>query len=254
MANDVPGYDEIEPLYQGSFIRYVRRLFTAFLQGVYNNVKGEYHWAEDPNEAGLYIAGTVPIDAAAFGKKPCILVARAPYIFAGAGVGGIDSVEPSTGAVNKSDLINSTAIFHHISTKEAEAEELAAFTADMLWTHFAFLAKYYIITMGNITIAGTAPVGSLVEGDTKGLITIPVTLPFRIPRACRIEPLDAPVLAAFTAKLGITGVADVGYPSKRTQNFPADPADIRTKGPRTLLVGASQPLETVRSSVRVGKE
>lgn len=253
--SDVPGFEAIKPLLQSSPIRYIRNVCMAFLQGVYNAVEGPYHWEPDQNNSKIIIAATVPVDGKVFGNRPCIACARSALQFAGAGVGSLDEVETSTGAFTKSDFINSVMVFHHISSKEAEAEDLAFFSAEMIWMHSNFLAKYFIATMGTLNVGEPGPAGSLVEGDAKGLVTVPVTMPFRMSRRSRAEPLGAPVLQAVTARITQIAPDVVNYPSPpRDVRFPADPAVQRRQGPRTLLVDASQPTGSMRSSVRVRTE
>jgi hypothetical protein len=197
MGGDLPG-DRNE--WAARPITYVRQVLTGFLQGVYQQVP-EYQWDPDKNKSKVFIAGFSPIHAESFGNFPCVAVSRSGMQFAGTGIGGVSHRNFRTGAITRTDLLNGMFVVQHISKVEAEAEDLAFFSAEMCWAHQELLARCGIIVSGGVTIEQPAPAGSLVEGDSKGLIAVPVVLPYRVMRKVITTPLGDPILRAIRIRL-----------------------------------------------------
>lgn len=256
MSSPFPGLDELpEVTWEGDPINYVRRALTGFIQGVYAEVETEYRWSADANASRVFISAETPVDATAFGQRPCIAIARSELQYPGAGIGSVDEVDMMTGAITKSDFINGMFFIHHISSKQAEADKLAAFTADMVWIHWDLLNLVHVQTLGTLNIGQPGPVGSLVTGDSKGLVNVPLVVPFRLTRTVRREPLGAPILRAVTLHIISAAPAAQRFLERARNPRPDnnDPGNIRLRGPRALRQTSQAP-ESMRTSVKVEEE
>jgi len=236
----------------GSPMLYIRQVITGFIQGIYENVsEAQYRWSSDPAAAKIFISASTPVDAKAFGQRPVIAVSRSAIMFAATGIGGIESMSAKDGSVVRSDIINTQLIVQHISTKEAEAEEMAFYTFEQVWANQEVLARYGFILSANPAVEQASPAGSLVEGDVKGMWAVPVILPVRAVRRIRSTPMGDPILKRISyrieVKLDLTNVDE-----DRPHGGPpldGDPANIPL-GPMTTLPGASQDPAPMPSSFR----
>lgn len=213
----------------GSPLLYLRQVITGFLQGVYESVvEQEYRWSADPSACRLYISSSVPVDGQAMGKRPCIAVSRSALQSTATGIGGIESIDNRTGSITRRDLLNMMFVAQHISTKEDEAEDLAAYTYDQVWANQEVLGHYGMLLTGNPAIEQPGPVGSLVSGDTKGMVAVPVVLPIRVQRCVRSFRLGDPILNQ--VQIRIRALTDLMIPSQPSgaSLAPAngDPANI----------------------------
>jgi hypothetical protein len=256
VSSPIPGLEGNPRItWEGQPLSYARQVMTGFIQGLFINGPEEYLWDADAKASRIFISSTTPVDAESFGQRPCIAIGRSGLQWGGVGIGGIEELDSRTGAITKGDLVNGSFILHHISTKEAEAEDLAFFTAEMTWMLFTILNQVHIQTLGQINIGEPGPVGTLVRGETKGLVNVPLVLPFRMARRCRMEPLGAPILKSMTMRILASAPAAVNFlaPVHYTLPVGGDPANIRT-GVRTVSGVASQPSPAVRTSLKTQEE
>lgn len=256
MSQEIPGQEDHPRItWAGTPVSYLRRSMAGFVEGLYLKGPEGYRWDPDHNTTQIVVSSTVPVDATSFGQRPCIAIARTGFIWPGAGIGAIDQIEPRTGALVKSDLAGGTFLIHHISGKEAEAEDLAAYTLEMIWMLFDLLNKVHIQIQNQLTLGEPANAASLVAGDVKGLVTVPVIVPFRFARTCRREPLGQPILKSITMRIAARNPA--AFPDVVQPVYPRpagdDPANISTSL-RTVSGAASQASDPVRSSTKIQED
>lgn len=238
--------------WQGNPILFARQVLTGFLQGVFSAMTGVYRWDPDPAATRIFIAASSPIDATVFGVYPAIVVSRSGMQFANTGIGGLDDSNWRDGSVVRTDLVNGMFVVQHISRKEAEAENLAFLTAEMAWSHQALLARYGFILSGGPTVEQPGSAGMIVEGESKGLIAVPVILPYRCLRRVKTTPLGDPILQAVRFRI-TDNLQQFAGPRHPTSAAPesGDPADIGKRYHRWER--SSQDPPVVSSSTRTAE-
>jgi len=230
----------VEPAraWPGSPMGFARQVITGFVQGVYERlVETQYRWNEDQNKTKIYISASTPVDAEAFGIRPCIATSRSGMQFGSLGIGGIESERAKDGSVTRSDMVSGMWILQHISTKEAEAEELAFFTGEMIWTNPEVLLHYGFQTVQGPTVEQPGPAGSLVTGDPKGLVAVPLVIPYRVIRRSRSLRLGDPILRGVQLRMAamldrIASLVPVGSTPDPSQEPEALVQSTRTMGPQ----------------------
>jgi len=251
----IPAIEKLSPQelsWAGSPVLYIRQIITGFIQGIYENVsEANYRWSDDPNASKIFISASTPVDAKAFGQRPVIAVSRSAIQFSATAIGGIESMSAKDGSIVRSDMLTTMLIAQHISTKEAEAEEMAFYTFEQVWANQEVLAHYNLVLSANPAVEQPAPAGSLVEGDVKGMWAVPVILPVRLVRRVRSIPMGDPIMKRVSYRIRIELEPRAATEDRPAYGPPAgyDPANIPL-GPMTTLPGASQDPAPMPSSFR----
>lgn len=234
-------------------VLFARQVMTGFVQGVYSAQTDQYHWDEDKQKSRVFVGAFAPVKPESFGTYPAIVVSRSGMQFAATGIGALAGGNWRDGSVIREDLLNGMFIIQHISRDEAEAENLAFFTAEMIWSQQEILAHYGFLVSGGLTVEQPGPAGSLVDGESKGLIAVPAVVPYRCMRRTRTLPLGDPILKAIRTR--ITGqLAQLPPPLNVGSAAPRslDPADIG-KDARRWERPSSQDSSVMPSSTRTAE-
>jgi hypothetical protein len=166
--------------------------------------QGSYRWDPDSGDAtdqtgsDVFISADTPIRPTVVGQRPAITVSRSQAAFQGTGLGDLAYVDLRTGAKVRQDLIPTNLMINVLSTVPIEAERLAWFVMEQIWTFREEIVK----TMPELLYLGTkpmlsaaSPAGSLVENSPDyEWVAVVVSFPCFLQHGATMLPLNKKIL------------------------------------------------------------
>ncbi len=190
--------DVYPPTYQ-----LVRHLIS-FLKWRFSTLPaGAYQWKPEtestPDQAGseIFIGADTPLQTQQIGQRPAITVLRAAAMFQGIGIGDWAYTDLATGTKSRMDIIPTNVMINVLSRLPVEAERLAWFCAEQIWT----LREEIVRSEPSIMYVGTrpsisapSPAGALVDSTDFEWTAVVVSFPAWLQHGTHKLPLNKPVL------------------------------------------------------------
>lgn len=179
---------------------------------------GSYQWKpeteDSPDQTGseVFIAADTPIRPEVVGQRPAITVLRSHAAFQGSGLGDHGYTDLATGAVVKMDIIPTNLMINVLSRLPVEAERLAWFCAEQIWTYREAIIKaepnkIFLYLGQRPSISPPTPAGSLVSDSVDfEWCAVVVAFPVYLQHSTTLMPLNRPVVKqlSVTASLPAT--------------------------------------------------
>lgn len=195
----------------------VQEGFITFIRGLFAELpRGAYHWepssgtSQDQEGSEIFIGSETPIDPEIVGSRPSVVVARGSAAFHGIGLGDQAFYDQQTGAFVKMDMIPTTININVVSRVKFEAEELAWFIANQIWTlrHVILRANPYILYTGQRPmLSAPSGAGALVQGpqSDEDYIVVTISMPAFLQHTSVAMPLNRPVVGEIRMVATATG-------------------------------------------------
>ena len=171
---------------------YIQRLYTKFLQGLFNcNEKGCLHWEPDDEKTEIVIRAEAPLEMKTVGKRPCITVVMGPVQFQGLSIDQMMYMNLTTEKRTHSDLISGHAVVYCLSETDVVAQWIAALAVNGTLANRRLLecpGGFHQIARPACSMNSPSPPGSLVPGDPKGLVMVQANVPFSFQWTWSEEP------------------------------------------------------------------
>lgn len=173
-------------------LRFVRQQYLRFLQGLFwYRPKGQLHWDPDQEMSDIHITDEAPIQSAAIGSRPAILITRAPVHMMSLGLDDTVSTNLATGQKVKSILMPGTMSINCCSREPQESEDVCAWVAEQLWIMRDIMQRAGFFQIGqNVGIGAPSPAGSIVVNDSgREWYVTTATSPYQVQRTAAVTPL-----------------------------------------------------------------
>jgi hypothetical protein len=219
------GRDMYPPTYQ--LVRHI----ISFLKWRFSKLPaGAYQWKPEtesaPDQAGseIFISADTPINPQQVGQRPAVTVLRAAATFQGAGIGDWAYTELATGAKVRMDIIPTNVMINVLSRLPVEAERLAWFCAEQIWTFREEIIQSepsILYTGARPSISAPSPAGSLVDSTDFEWCVVVVSFPAYLQHSTTKLPLNKKIVKS----IGVTATTA--------------PAIIPAPAPAVLLQGTA---------------
>lgn len=189
-------------------LAHYNRLLIKFLQLVFGSFeKGQYHWDADQELTEISITDQSPLAREVVERRPAIVVSRGPASFGNLAMdqfagprlnkkeGFVPNLDGTTGARRHTDLIAASSSYNCLSSEGLEAARIAWICAMATRRLKRSLMKAGFHRIGEETQIGpeSSP-GAIVQGDSKEIIMVSVSIPFYFQDSWTIEPVDKVLL------------------------------------------------------------
>lgn len=173
-------------------LMYAQRLYTQFLQGLFNfNAKDCLHWEPDDEKTEIVIRAEAPLDLKTAGKRPAITVVMGPIQYQGIGIDQLMYMNLVTERRVHSDLISGHMVVYCLSETDVVAQWIAH-----LVIHGTMVNRRLLESRGGFhqmarpapSANSPSPPGGLVSGDPKGLVMVQVNIPYSFQWTWSSEP------------------------------------------------------------------
>lgn len=201
------GRDVYPPTYQ--LIRHV----ISFLKWRFSKLPaGAYQWKPEtessPDQAGseVFISADTPINPQQVGQRPAITVSRGGASFQGVGQGDWAFTDFATGSKVRMDIIPTMLIINVLSKLPVEAEKLAWFCLEQIWTFREEITKTEpcIFNLGaKPSIMPPSPAGALVESTDFEWSVVVVSFPTYLQHSTSKLPLNQKIVGGVTVNGGV---------------------------------------------------
>ena len=195
------------------------RHIISFLKWRFSTLPtGAYHWDPDseasPEQSGseIFISADTPIKPQIVGKRPAITVMRSAATFQGVGIGDLAFVDLQTGAQVRMDLIPTNLMINILSRMPVEAEQLAWFVQEQIFTFREEIVKSMprlLYTGAKASLSAPSPAGALVDSTDFEWCVVVVSFPAYLQSSTTKLPLNKKILKS----VGVS--ARTGDPSGR---------------------------------------
>jgi hypothetical protein len=192
------GRDLYPPTYQ------VIRTFVSFLKWRFSKLPpGAYQWKPEtessPDQAGseVFISADTPIKPQQVGARPAVTVLRSVATFQGVGIGDWAYTDLQTGAMVKMDLIPTNVMINVLSKLPVEADRLAWFCAEQIWTMREEIVKSdptILYTGARPSISAPTAAGQLVDSTDFEWCVVVVSFPCYLQHSTSKLPLNKTIL------------------------------------------------------------
>jgi hypothetical protein len=178
---------------------------------------GGYQWKPEtentPDQAGseVFISTDTPINPQQVGARPAITVQRSAASFQGAGIGDWAFTQLSTGMVAKMDIIPTNFMVNVLSRLPVEAERLAWFCAEQIWTMREEITRSepsILYTGGRPSLSPPTPAGAFVESTDYEWTVVVVSFPAYLQHTTTKLPLNKKILSGVTVTGSTPSYAD----------------------------------------------
>ncbi len=190
----------------------IRRLYCAFVQGVFQKLAPErYRWLEEDTQTKIYITSENTLDTDVLQMRPGISFTRAPMAMQHLGFDDWIDLNQGTGAKTKSVLLPGTMIINCCSSVDLESEEIAWFTAENLWLIRDVLQHQGFYDVGrNLQVGSPSPANAIIQNDQgKEWYCTAVTSPFVYNRTSRMVPLNKMILDEVRMSIAVNNIKPV---------------------------------------------
>jgi len=200
------------------------RHILSFLKWRFSSLPpGSYQWKpeteDSPDQTGseIFIAADTPIRPEVVGQRPALTVLRSHAAFQGSGIGDMAHVDLATGATTKMDIIPTNLMVNVLSRLPVEAERLAWFCAEQIWSYREAIIKsepnkIFLYLGQRPSISPPSPAGSLV-GDATDFewCVVVVAFPVYLQHHTTLTPMNRPVVKS--VNLTATVVSETDNPA-----------------------------------------
>lgn len=220
----------------------LQQVFVVFIRGLFAQCPpGAYHWeessgtAQDQEGSEIWIGTETPINPEIVGVRPAVTVGRGSAAFNGIGLGDMAYIDLPTGSVVKMDMIPTTLTINVLSRTKFEAEELAWFIAEQIWTLrseiIAANSNFLLYTGQRPQLSAPTPPGTLMAGEQsdEDWICVSVAMPVYLQHMTVKSPLNKKVLKDFRIVATATGPQPRPRPRRAlsgTAVFSEEPATL----------------------------
>lgn len=190
------------------------RHFISFLKWRFSRLPaGAYQWKPEtessPDQAGseVFISADTPINPQQVGQRPAITVLRAAASFQGAGIGDWAFTDFATGAKVRMDIIPTNVMINVLSKFPVEAERLAWFCAEQIWTFREEIVQEepsILYTGSRPSISAPSPAGALVDSTDFEWTVVVVSFPAYLQHSTTKLPLNKKILRGVTVNATTT--------------------------------------------------
>lgn len=223
----------------------VQRLLTSFLKWRFSKLPVDsYRYdletdnSPEQKNAEIYIGLDTPIETSKTGSRPCITMGRSQAAFQGIGIGDLAFNELATGMKSRMDLIPTNIQINVLSVVPNEAENLAWFIQEQIFSFREEIVKREpsLMYIGSKAMIGPpSPAGSLVDSSTEfDWVVVVMSYPAYLQHVTHRLPLNKKIIRGIDLTMTTTPRAQ-----------PVDPV-IPLQGTAVsqpaLNVGSSQPL------------
>lgn len=171
---------------------YCMRLYTQFLQGLFNfNPAGCFHWEPDPELTEIVIRAEAPLDMEVVGKRPAITVVPGPIQYQGLGIDNTLTFRLMTEEHTRSDLFSGHLVVYCLAESDIVAQQLAHMVTHGTRSNQRLLegeGGFHTIARPAPSANAPSPPGALVVGDPQGLVMVQVNIPFAFQWTWRTTP------------------------------------------------------------------
>lgn len=161
---------------------YCMRLYTQFLQGLFNfNEPGCFHWEPDAEATEIVIRAEAPLDMKTVGKRPAITVVPGPIQYQGLAIDNMLEFRLETEAKVRSDLFSGHLVVYCLAENDIVAQQLSHMVMHGTRTNQRLLESeggFFTIARPAPSANAPSPPGALVSGDPQGLVMVQVNIPF----------------------------------------------------------------------------
>ena len=162
-------------------IVYCLRLYTQFLQGLFNfNEIGCFHWEPDDGVSEILIQSGAPIQPGAVKSRPALTVVEGPYSYQGLGIDNMVALNLVTEKRLKSDLLSGYMVVYCLADTDVTAQHLAHLVTHGTRANQRLLegrGGFHQICRPAPSVNAPSPPGALVNGDIKAVM-VQVNMPF----------------------------------------------------------------------------
>ena len=188
-----------EPLY------FCTRIYLLFLQGLFEQFEsGSYKWADDQNLSEVVITDQCPIPREVVERVPAIVTMRGPAQFANLSLDQVRTVDPATGAKERTDLIACTMSINCIAKLGPEAQRIGWIVMKHIRTFKDMIQRAGIHKVGDeLSMGPESPPGAMVANDGGDAEQVMVTVhsPFFFQWTELSTPINAPQVRGIEARL-----------------------------------------------------
>lgn len=175
---------------------YTTRLFTQFLQGLFNfSPPGQYHWEPDLEETELVITADIPLNVEVAGKRPSLAVVPGPSQDQGVGIDNLLHIDVSTGERIFTDMSTGFLVVYAVAETTTEARHLAHLVRHGVRTNRRLLESpggFFQIGRPAMSINSPSPPGALVVGDPAGIVMVQLNIPYSFQWSWSTTPTAPP--------------------------------------------------------------
>lgn len=202
------------------------RHIISFLKWRFSTLPaGAYQWKPEaensPDQAGaeIFISADTPIKTQVVGKRPAVTVLRSAASFQGVGIGDLAYVDLRTGAQVRMDLIPTNLMINVLSRMPIEAETLAWFIQEQIFTFREEIVKsmpQLLYTGAKATISAPTPAGALVDSTDFEWCAVVVSYPAYLQHGTTKLPLNKKILSGVGISGSTTPASTGSAPAGRT--------------------------------------
>ena len=171
---------------------YAQRLYTQFLQGLFNfNPVDCMHWESDDERSEIIIRAEAPLDLRTAGKRPAITVVVGPIQYQGLAIDQLMFMNMWTERKVHSDLISGHFVVYCLAESDVVAQWIAhVVTSDTMVNRRLLESRggFHQIARPAPSQNSPSPPGGLVQGDPQGLVMVQVNIPFTFQWTWSTEP------------------------------------------------------------------
>ncbi len=233
----------------------VVRHFVDFLQWRFHKLPpGAYQWRPEDGgsmsgegQSEIYISADTPIDPAVVGQRPAVSVLRSQAAYNGVGMNDRAYVDMQTGAEVKMDLLPTTIMVNFLSMLPVEAERLAWYGQEQIWTFREEIIKTLpclLYTGQRPSVSAPSPAGSLVMSSDYEWTVVVVAIPTYLQHTTTKMPLNKAILNSMKTNLTAeppTASPSVVWPLQGTAT--SQPRQTKTDKVSAVSGGADLPQE-----------
>jgi hypothetical protein len=235
------------------------RHIISFLKWRFSTLPaGAYQWKPEaessPDQAGaeIFISADTPIKPQVVGKRPAITVLRSGAAFQGVGIGDLAYVDLQTGAQVRMDLIPTNLMINVLSRMPVEAESLAWFIQEQIFTFREEIVKsmpQLLYTGARASISAPSPAGALVESTDFEWCVVVISLPAYLQHSTSKLPLNKKIVSGVSVSGATTPAGSTGTSpaASATPSANTSPASGGTNVALLQGTAVAQPVQTAAS-------
>ena len=178
-----------------------QRHLTSFLQWRFSLLPpGSYRYVEDgpdAKESEISIGLDTPIDPVILGQRPAVTILRGPAAFQGIGFNDLAGLNMNDDTQSRLDMIPTTLMVNVLSELPVEAERLAWFCADQIWTmreEITRTEKCIHMIGARPTLSAPTAAGALIDSTDHEWCVVVAAFPTYLVHSSTKQPLNKPIL------------------------------------------------------------
>lgn len=161
---------------------YAQRLYTQFLQGLFNFCPVDcMHWEPDEDVTEIIIRAEAPLDLKNAGKRPAITVVLGPTQYQGLSIDNLLDANLTTDRQKRADLISGHLVAYCLAENDVIAQWISNVVVSGTMVNRRLLESpggFHQIARPGCSANPPSPPGGLIQGDSRGLVMVQTNVPF----------------------------------------------------------------------------